>query len=539
MRRIFLLASVAVCLAGCSRRPTLTPVEQGNRDGVLHLGNGSEPRELDPEIVTGIPESNIVRALYEPLVNYDGTDLHPVPGVARTWEISPDGLTYTFHLRPEARWSNGAPLTAPEFVRSFQRTLSPKLGAEFSYFLWVLKHAKNYNEGTLTDFAQVGVHAPDDHTLRLDLEHPAPYLLNLIAGRTWYPVYLPAIEKTGPVDERGNQRWTQPDSFVGNGPFVLTEWSIGKRVVVRKNPQYWDAAHTRLNEIDFYPIDENDTEERAFRAGQLHKTYPSNIPTAKIDVYRREHPELLRVPPYMGSYYFMLNITRPPLNDVRVRRALAMTVDRDSIVKNITRAGQQAAGTYVPPGMNGYQCTDPVPYNPEAARKLLAEAGHPGGANLPPIDLLLNTSELHKQIAEALQQMWKKELGVDIKLRNEEWKVYLNDRKAMNYTMARAGWIATYLDPLAFLDNFVTNGLNNNTGFASAEYDGLLEQARRDLDPAARNRDLDRAETILLETAPVIPLYFYTNPYLISPSVQNWNDNLFDFHPYQQVWLKP
>ncbi len=538
MRRSLLLLSLVV-LAGCSRQRTLTPVEQGNRDGVLHLGNGSEPRELDPETCTGIPEANVVRALYEPLVNYSDGDLHPVPGVARSWEVSPDGLAYTFHLRPDAKWSNGAPLVAGEFVRSFQRTLSPRLGAEFSYFLWVLKNAKPYNEGTLTDFAQVGVHATDDHTLRLDLEHPAPYLLNLIAGRTWYPVYLPAIEKTGPVDQHGNQGWTRPDTFVGNGAFVLTEWSPGKRIVVKKNPQYWDAANTRLNEIDFYPIDNNDTEERAFRAGQLHKTYPSNIPTSKVDVYRREHPELLRIPPYMGSYYFMLNLTRAPLDDVRVRRALAMTVDREAIVKNVTRAGQPAASTYVPPGMNGYLCTNPVPYNPEAARKLLAEAGHPGGANLPPIDLLLNTSELHKQIAEAVQQMWKKELGVTVNLRNEEWKVYLSDRSTMNYTMARAGWIATYLDPLAFLDNFVTKGLNNNTGFASVEYDGLLVQARKDTDPAARNRDFDRAETILLETAPVIPVYYYTNPYLISPSVQGWNDNLFDFHPYHRVWLKP
>ena len=301
MRRFLLLLSVA-CLAGCSRPKTLTPVEQGNRDGVLHLGNGAEPRELDPEVVTGIPESNIVRALYQPLVDYDDHDLHPVPGVAQSWDASPDGLTYTFHLRPEAVWSNGAPLVAADFVGSWRRVLAPKLGAEFSYFLWPIKNARPYNEGTLTDFAQVGIHATDEHTLRVDLEHPAPYLLNSMAGRTWYPVYLPAVEKTGAPDERNNQAWTLPANFVGNGAFTLTEWTVGKRIVVQKNGRYWDAAHTRLNEVIFYPIDDNDTEERAFRAGQLHRTYPGAMPTAKIDVYRHSHPELLRIPPYLGSY---------------------------------------------------------------------------------------------------------------------------------------------------------------------------------------------------------------------------------------------
>ena len=538
MRR-FLLLALLVFLSACSRHPGLTPVQQGNRDGILHLGNGSEPRELDPETTTGIPESNIERALYEPLVNYDGKDLHPVPGAAQFWEISPDGLSYTFLLRPEAKWSNGAPLTATDFVHSFRRTLSPRLGAEFSYFLWVLKNAQKYNDGVLTDFDEVGVHALDAHTLRLDLEHPAPYFLNLIAGRTWYPVYLPAVEKSGAVDDHGNQRWTRPESFVGNGPFVLTEWTLNQRITVKKNPQYWDAARVRLNEIDFYPMDNNEAEEHAFAAGQLHKTSSSTILPTKIDVYRRDHPGLLRTPPYMGSYYFMLNLTKAPLNDARVRRALSMTVDRASIVKNVTRAGQPPASAYVPPGLDGYACSHPVPYDPAGARKLLADAGYPGGAGLPAFDLLFNTSEVHKQIAEAVQQMWKKELGVTANLRNEEWKVYLNDRKGMNYQMARAGWIATYLDPLAFLELFVTNGLNNNTGFANPEYDALLARSHLDTDPAARRQDFDRAETILLDAAPVIPLYFYTNPYLISPSVQGWDDNLFDFHPYQDVWLQP
>ncbi len=337
MRRSFLAATILCLLSpfilsGCGGPRKLTRVEQGNRDGILYLGNGTEPRELDPQITTGIPEFTILHAIGEGLVNADGKDLHPTPAVAQTWDASPDGLAYTFHLRPDARWSNDAPLTARDFVASFRRVLSPKLGAEFSYYLWVLKNAEAYNHGQVTDFDQVGVHALDDHTLRLDLAHPAPYLFNLLMQRTCYPVNIANIEKFGAVDDRSNLAWTRPENFVGNGAFVLTEWRVNQQIVVRKNPRYWNAGHVRLNEIHFYPYDSSETEEREFRAGLLHKTASSALSPNKIELYRREHPELLRIDPYLGSYYFMLNTTKPPLDDVRVRRALAMSVDRESLV---------------------------------------------------------------------------------------------------------------------------------------------------------------------------------------------------------------
>ena len=535
----FAAVAAALAVGGCSGPHKLTRVEQGNRDGILYLGNASEPRELDPHLTTGIPEFTILHAIGEGLVNADGKDLHPTPAAAQSWEVSPDGLTYTFHLRPDAVWSNGAPVTAQDFVRSFQRVLSPKLGAEFSYYLWFLKNAEEYNHGQITDFDQVGIHAVDERTVRLDLAHPAPYIFNVLMQRTCYPVYLPNVEKFGAMDSRANTAWTRPENFVGNGAFVLTEWKVNQQIVVRKNPKYWNASRVRLNEIHFYPIESSETEEREYRAGLLHKTASSALSPNKIDVYRRERPAELRLDPYLGSYYFMLNTTRPPLDDVRVRRALAMSVDRESIVKNVMRAGQRASGSFVPAWMPGYQSTASIPYDPEAARKLLADAGHPGGAGLPPIDVLFNTSELHRQLAEAVQQMWKKELGIDVRLNNAEWKVYLNSRRTMDYSITRAGWIGSWLEAGAFLENFLSKGLNNNTGFANAEYDRLLAQAEASADPAQRQASFQQAEGVLLDAAPIVPVFNYVNPYLLRTNVHGWDSNLFDYHPYEDVWLTP
>ena len=530
---IFFLAA-----SGCSQHPSLTRVQQGDRDGVLYLGNYGEPRELDPALATGIPETNILYALGEGLVRADGTDLHPTPGVADRWDISPDLLTYTFHLRPDAKWSNGEPLTAPQFVRSWQRALSPQLAGELSYYLWVLKNAEAYNKGTLKDFTQVGVHSVDDHTLRLDLAHPTPFLFRLLLQRFFFPVYLPGIEKTGGLEDRSNLKWTLAGNYVGNGPYTLAEWQTNRQIVAHKNPNYWNAAHIRINEVRYYPIAEGTTEEAAFRSGLLHKTSSNNVPPSKMDVWRHEQPVVVHVDPLLGVYFYMLNTTRPPLDDVRVRRALAMSIDRESLVKNVTRNGEQPAYHYTPNDTAGYTARDAFHYDPEGARKLLVEAGHPGGAGLPPLDILFNTNELHVQIAQAVQSMWKKELGVSVNLNNEEWTVYLNSRRTMDYMICRAGWIGS-LDPSFFLENMLTGGTNNQTGFANPEYDHLIEQARGTVDQAARYGQFQQAETILMEAMPIVPVYFYTNAYLLSPSVHGWHGNLIDYHPFEELSLQP
>jgi oligopeptide transport system substrate-binding protein len=521
-------------LVGCGARETR--VTAGNREQVLHIGNGTEPQDLDPQIVTGVPEHHLIMSLIEGLVVEDPVTLDPIPGVAERWEMSPDGLVYTFHLRRDARWSNGDPVTARDFLRSYQRILAPSLASQYAYMHHVVKNAAAYNEGKLTDFAQVGYKAIDDHTFQVTLEAPTPYLLSLMNHTSWFPVHLPTIEKHGPAFSRGN-RWTRPGNFVGNGAFQLDKWRYNYSVIVKKSPTYWDAAHVRLNAIHFYAIESQETEERAFRAGLLHVTQPP--PLSKIEVYRREAPELIQISPYLGTYFYRINVTRPPLNDRRVRRALCMAVDREGIVRNVVQGGQLPAHHYTPPGTAGYQARARIPTDFEQARRLLAEAGYPGGRGLPPIEILYNTQEAHRIIAEAIQQMWKKELNIDVRLVNQEWKVYLDSQKTLNYQVCRAGWIGDYVDPNSFLDMWLTGGGQNETGWSNAEYDRLIKEAGRTTDPAKRFELFQRAEEILLDEVPVLPIYFYTRIALIHPAVKGWHPTILDNHPYKFVYLDP
>jgi oligopeptide transport system substrate-binding protein len=523
----------ALAMAGC-KRDGGTNVTRGDRDRVLYIGNGAEPHDLDPETATGVPESHILDAIGEGLITLDPETLKPMPGVATSWDISADGTVYTFHLRPDEKWSDGDPLTAQDFVESYKRELSPQLGAQLSYLLWLIKNGEAYNKGTLKDFDQVGVHALDTHTLQLTMHDPVPYLFALIYSRMWMPVKMSTVKKYGDPYAPGN-RWTRPGNYVSNGPFQLVEWKANQLIVVRPNPYYWDAKNVWLKEVRFYPIEDLNAEENAFRAGQLHIT--STIPISKIDLYRREHPELLRIDPYLGTYFYMLNTHKPPLDNVKVRRALAMAVDRDSLVRNVARGGQTPAHSFTPPDTAGYTSRASIPSDIEGAKKLLAEAGYPGGKGLPPVEILINTSENHRLIAEAIQEMWRTSLGVQAQIVNQEWKVYLDSRQSMNYQICRAGWIG-YYDPNAFLENFLTDGSNNETGFSDPEYDKLIAEAGSTRDPAQRLEVFQRAEAILLEAAPIVPLYYYTNPFLIRPSVQGWFNNRISYHLYQKIKLQ-
>ncbi len=527
-----LLCLVALGVSGCRRSET--NVATGNREQILHLGNGAEPSDLDPQVVTGTKEFSLVEALFEGLVGADPVDLHPVPGAAKSWDISPDKRVYTFHLQPGAKWSNGDPLTAGDFVWSCRRILSPELASEFSFYLFVIKNARAFNQGDLKDFSQVGFRALDDATLQVTLDNPTPYFLDLLRARL-YPVHRATVEAAGGALRRGTN-WTRPEHFVGNGPFTLQEWTVNKVITVRKNPHYWDAATVRLHEIRFYPYDSLDTEERAFRAGQLHKTY--GLPFSKVDSYRRDQPGVVRLDPYARTQYLGVNCRKPVLDNPKVRRALGLAIDREAIVKNLTRGGERAATSLVPPDTGGYTARASLPHDPAAARALLAAAGFPGGHGLPPIEILYNTSEANRVIAEAIQQMWKTDLGVDAVLANQEWKVYLNRRTQQDYQIFEGGWTTTYLDPTGFLELLVGGSPINQHGWANAAYDGALDEAARATDPVARLESLQRAEGILLDEAPLIPLYFWTRVYLLSPSVQGWSPNRLDSHPYKFVWLK-
>jgi oligopeptide transport system substrate-binding protein len=524
---------LALCLSACGKRETL--VERGNREQILHRGVGPEIGELDPHLASGNTEYNILTALLEGLVAEDPVDLKPVPGVAESWNPSTDGLTYTFHLRADAKWSDGSPVTAADFVASYRRILTPTLAAQGAPLLYVIQNAESFHKGAITDFSKVGVVALNAQTLRITLEHPVAQFLSMLNHTAFLPVHLASIEKAGSATQRGNN-WARPGTFTGNGPFTLAEWKAGQRIVVKKSPHYWDAAKVRLNAIHFHASESRDVEERAFRAGQLHLT--ESLAPSKIDAYRQENPSVLRIDPYLGTEFYRLNVNRPFLNDVRIRRALALSVDRHVIVEKILRGGQSPARAFTAPGIGGYVSTTSIPSNPEAARTLLTEAGYPGGKGAPTIELLYNTSESHRAVAEAVQEMWRRELGLEVRLVNQEWKTVQATRRTGDFQVLRSVWNPDYLDPLSFLNIWTSSSNDNYTGWTNSEYDQLLFRAARTADATARNTLLQQAEALLLDAAPFVPLYHYTHVFLLQPSVKGWHPTLLDHHPYKHVYLE-
>ncbi|MFI5355958.1 MAG: peptide ABC transporter substrate-binding protein [Opitutales bacterium] len=535
-----LLLLVLLAAGGCTKSDSSTRDAAVGPDGrklmVWSVGNGTEPQDLDPQTVTGVPEHNILLGLFEGLVSEDPKTLEPVPGVAERWTISDDGLVYTFYLRNHLKWSNGEPLTADDFVQSYQRALTPSIGCKYAYMFWSVVGAKDFNTGKLTDFTKVGFKALDDRTLQFTLIHPTSFLLRMIASHyTWYPVPIKTIARFGGL-ARGDTPWTRPGNLVSNGPFQLKEWRPGQRIVLERNPHYWDAKNVLLDQIRFFATEDITAEERMFRTGQIDRT--NELPNAKIDAYRRDYPETLRIEPYLGVYFYRLNVTRPPLNDKRVRQALALAIDRESLVKNVTRGGQRPAYAVSYPGTAGYTPTARLPGDIAKARQLLAEAGYPGGRNWPHVELLYNTSENHRAIAEAIQQMWRQNLGIDVQLANQEWKVYLNSEQNLDYWIERAGWIADYVDPNVFLEIWTTGNTNNNTGWSNPEYDRLAAAALVAKTDPARYALYQKMDAILVDELPVIPIYYYTRVYAMSPKVKGFWPNLLDDHPYKYIHIE-
>lgn len=530
------LSLFAAIQSGCWSRETA--VERGIREQVLHRGLGADVADLDPHVITGLSEINVVSTLFEGLIGENSTDLSPVPGVAERWEVSADGLTYTFHLRANARWSNGVPVTAQDFVASYRRVLTPSLGADYATMLYVVEGAQAYHRGQSADFTQVGIVAPNERTLLIRLEHPTPHFLALVTHPVWYPVHRPSLEQSGDPDRRGGN-WTRPGSLVGNGPFTLRDWRSGKVVIVEKSPTYWDSTNVRLNGIHFHVTDSVEAEERMFRSGQLHIT--EALPVGKVDAYRQSAgPQggVLRISPFLDTYFYRLNVTRPFLNDKKVRRALALAVDRTAIVEKITRGGQQPAYSFTPPGTAGYVPPTDFAGGFAAARELLAAAGYPGGQGLPAFELLITSSGNHRVIAEAVQEMWRRELGITVNLVNMEQRTLLAQRRTLDYQILRSDWVGDYLDPNSFLEIFTGASGNNHTGWQNSHYDALIYEAARTTDSVRRHEVLRRAETLLLDEAPIIPVYFYTTVRLVHPSVRGWHDTLLDRHPYKHVWLE-
>lgn len=494
-----------------------------SKEQVLRLGNGSEPKELDPSRATGAPEGKILDSIFEGLVNLDQATLEIIPGVAESWTVSKDGLTYTFNLRKNAKWSDGKALVADDFVFSWRRAISPALASEYAYQLYYIKNGKAINTGELKDVKKLGVKAKDSHTLVVNLENPTPFFLQLCAFRTLYPVPKHVVTK------HKGQEWTREENIVSNGAFKLTEWKINKHVIAVKNPNYWDSQNVALQKIFFLPIEKVETEENAFFSGQIHMT--NTVPQVKIALYEKrakKNPSAYNPYknfPYLGTYFYRFNTTKKPFNDKRVRKAFAMVIDRNLITSRITRGGELPGTTFTPPGVGGY--TYENSYLPTStskdviakAKALLAEAGYKDLSKFPKTEILYNTSENHKKIAVAIQQMWKGFLGINVGLYNQEWKVYLSNQSQLKFDISRSGWIGDYADPNTFLDMFVTGGGNNNTGWSNKEYDDLIAKASAEANQSKRYEYFQKAEKILLDEMPVIPIYIYTNKKLVSDKV--------------------
>lgn len=535
---VAILAGLAVFLTACGSKEESAKTavrNEATRNGILLFGNSSEPPSLDPHINTASNGNKIITALMEGLITYHpSNDNLPEPGVADSWETE-DSQNWTFHLREDARWSNGDPVTAHDFIYSYERMLSPDLGAKYAQLLYLLKNSQEFNEGKITDFSQVGAKALDDHTLQLTLEGPTPYFLGLLKHHSWHPVHPPTIEAAGGMT-KPDSNWTR-QNYVGNGPYVLKEWVISKIIKVEKNPLYWDAENVSIKEIHFLPIDDINTEDQMFNAGALH--YQNTIPTHMFPVYQKEDNPYLHVEPWIGSYFYRVNVTEPHLADKRVRKALSLAINRRAITKRILKGAHFASLSITPDGIEGYEPPHAGEFNPKRARELLAEAGYPNGEGFPRSVLLFNSSEQHKQIAEAIQQMWLNILGIDFELRNQEWKTYLETQQNLDYDVSRAAWIGDYVYPDTFLTMFRTGDGNNMTGWSNKEYDRLITESMTVADSTKRLAMLHEAEEILMDELPVIPIYHYARNYRIDPAVKGWYPKLTDNRNFKFISLEP
>ncbi|MEM9282075.1 MAG: peptide ABC transporter substrate-binding protein [Verrucomicrobiota bacterium] len=529
-----LALTVVICLmTGCERE---SKVEIATRAKILLHGNGGEPKALDPHLVSSVGDSNILRSLFEGLVTFHPSDdMQHEPGVAKRWESNEDFTEWKFFLRRDAKWSNGDSVTAHDFVYSYHRILHPEMPAPYSSMLYFLKNAEEYNRGEIDSFSEVGVRAEDDHLLICTLKSPTPFFPDIVKHTTWLPVHGPTLERFGKMTDPFTD-WQKPGNHVSNGAYQLTDWRINSHVKVRRNPHYWDAESVQLNGIDFFPIDNRFTEEKAFRNGLLHYTYI--IPVNLVPVYQKRSDPTLRIEDYNGTYYYRCDTTKPPTNDVNFRKALAYAINRKTIVEFITQGGQKPAYGYTPPSKGGYDPPHTMVHDPDKAREYLAKAGYKDGADVPEFTVIFNTDEAHKSVAVTIQDMWKRTLGIEnVRIENQEWKVYQQTVLDMKYDVSRAAWIGDYMDPTTFLGMWRTGDSNNNTGWSNADYDRLFEESFLAPDQKTRFEILHEAESILLDEAPIIPIYWYTRTYLIHPDVRNWNPLLIDNHPYKHIDL--
>ena len=534
LRRL-LPSLIPALLLSCDDR---TAADRAVEDRILIVGNSSEPKGLDCHLVTGVLESNLIRALFEGLcTEHQSLDGQALPGAAESWEANEDFTVWTFKLGRDRKWSDGVPVTAEDFLFSYQRILTKTLGSEYNEMLFYIRNAEEFYKGEITDFSEVGIRAPDDYTLEISLRGSIPFLPEITKHYTWYPVPRHVVMKhsNGKIDAPFSG-WTKPGNIVSNGPFALKSWRINDHIAVEKNPHYWDRDKVQLNGIRFLPVVNSYTESRMFFDGLMHITYI--VPPEFIPYARKNYPDQFRSELYLGTKFVRCNVTRKPLDDIRVRKALGMAIDRESLIENVTKGGQEPAYGMVPPFGN-YKTGRAIGFDPVQAARLLDEAGFQNRIDFPRITLLTADRDVSKAMAEAYQGMWKKHLGIHIEIAQKEWTSYLNAMTNLDYDLADSGWIGDYLDPTTFLDMWIKDGGNNRTGWANGEFEEILKQSEHERDPARRLLVLQEAEKILMKELPAITIYWYTTNYLIDPRVKGWNPLLLNNHPWKWVSLEP
>lgn len=481
----------------------------------LVRNNGAEVQSLDPHKIEGVPESNVNRDLFEGLLVTD-VDGHPAPGVAEKWE-NKDFKVWTFHLRKDAKWSDGTPVTAEDFVYSWQRLANPNTASPYASYLQY-GHIANIDDiiAGKKPVTDLGVKAIDANTFEVTLSEPVPYFYKLLVHPSVSPVPKSAVEKFG-------EKWTQPANIVTNGAYKLKDWVVNERMVLERNPQYWDNAKTVINQVTYLPISSEVTDVNRYRSGEIDMTY-NNMPIELFQKLKKEIPKEVHVDPYLCTYYYEINNQKAPFTDVRVRTALKLALDRDIIVNKVKNQGDLPAYSYTPPYTDGMKLVEPEWFKwsqekrNEEAKKLLAEAGYTADKPLT-FNLLYNTSDLHKKLAIAVASIWKKNLGVNVKLENQEWKTFLDTRHQGTFDVARAGWCADYNEPTSFLNTMLSDSSNNTAHYKSPAFDKVIAETLKVSDDAQRAELYAKSEEQLDKDSAIVPVYYYVNARLVKPWV--------------------
>lgn len=540
---------------------------------------------MDPQMSSGQPEGRVYMAFFDGLTEYHPKTMAPIPAIAERWESSPDLSEFTFYLRRNARWSNGDPLTAHDVEWSWKRGLSPDLASRTAYMAYYIRYAQGYNEGAAfardprtgqfvmdgalrlvvpgdekgraqviearpefaailrnAEFvpitaADVGVRAIDEYTLKVELIQSAPFFVDMTPHQFFRIVPRKAIEQYGSA-------WTEPGHIITSGAFRLREWVPYDRIVGERDPMYWDAANVRLDEIHFYPLEDNTVIMNLYKAGEIEAGLNHSVPASWIDSIKGKK-DFMSAPEMVNEYY-QINTTRPPMNDLRVRKAFNISVDREALA-NYRRTAKPLY-TFMPVGIfPGYPVPAADGFDPERAKRLLAEAGYksasgefdPSKFPVDQVDITYNTSDSNKQVAEFIQAQWKQNLGVTIPLRNMEFKTFLSTRAALDYKgFARSGWIGDYVDPFTYLNLFSTPRGDNGTGWWDPKYAALLDDANRTLDPAARYAKLAQAERMLLDHQAVIGLLVRSTDWMKKPYVKGMYPNSGTMHAWKFVYIE-